>query len=69
VFTYGDATFLGSAAGRGLTTPVVGALAAPRGNGYWVFTADGRTMGFGVVASPLGPPLDPTGSVAFVVPR
>ena len=69
VFTYGDATFLGSAARRGLTSAVVGALAAPDGRGYWVFTSDARSMGFGSVASNLTPPLDPTGSVAFVVPR
>ena len=44
VFTFGDAAFRGSLVSRGVTSPAVGLV--PAGDGYVVFTADGRTYAF-----------------------
>ncbi|HVM01068.1 MAG TPA: peptidoglycan DD-metalloendopeptidase family protein, partial [Acidimicrobiales bacterium] len=47
VFAFGDAPFLGSAAGAGLEDPVVGMAASPTGRGYWLVTGDGGVHAFG----------------------
>jgi subtilisin family serine protease len=47
VFTFGDARFYGSAAGRHLSAPVVAMAAAPDDRGYWLVTSAGQVLGFG----------------------
>jgi hypothetical protein len=44
VFSFGDATFYGSATGR-ITAPIVGMAATPEG-GYWLVAADGGVFSF-----------------------
>ena len=47
LFSFGDAPFAGSAAGRG-RAPYVGAAGHVTGRGYWVARVDGRVDAFGV---------------------
>jgi len=47
VFTYGSATFAGSAGGLRLAAPVVVMAASPTGRGYWLAAADGGVFTFG----------------------
>ncbi|MCU1484880.1 MAG: hypothetical protein JWN67_1626 [Actinomycetia bacterium] len=47
VFSYGDATFLGSLGGRRLNQPIVGIAATPSGRGYWLAAMDGGVFAFG----------------------
>jgi chitodextrinase len=47
VFTFGDATFLGSMGGTRLASPVVGMATTPSGQGYWLVAADGGIFTFG----------------------
>ncbi len=47
VFTFGDATFHGSAGSLPLNQPVVGMAASPSGNGYWLVAADGGIFSYG----------------------
>jgi hypothetical protein len=47
VFTFGDATFFGSAAGVHLNQPVDGIEATPDGRGYWLAAADGGVFTYG----------------------
>ena len=53
IFTFGDARFDGSTAGRRLAGPIVGMAATSSGNGYWLAGADGSVYAFGG-AAPLG---------------
>jgi Cu/Zn superoxide dismutase len=47
VFTFGDAPYLGSAAGTLLSRPVVGMAATASGNGFWLVATDGGVFTFG----------------------
>jgi NlpC/P60 family len=57
VFSYGDAKFFGSMAGRPLNKPIVGIVSTADGNGYWLIGADGGVFAFGDAAAPSGNPL------------
>ncbi len=46
IFSYGGATFAGSAGGEKLNQPVVGIGAKPDGTGYWLVARDGGIFGF-----------------------
>jgi hypothetical protein len=50
VFAFGEAPFLGSAAGRYLPGPVVDLEPTPSGRGYWLVTASGWVQPFGDAA-------------------
>ena len=50
VFSFGDAAFSGSMAGRHLNAPVVGMAVTPDGGGYWEVAADGGVFSFGDAA-------------------
>jgi hypothetical protein len=45
IFTFGSATFRGSATSR-FRTPAVGIVATKSGDGYWVVAADGGVAKF-----------------------
>jgi L,D-peptidoglycan transpeptidase YkuD (ErfK/YbiS/YcfS/YnhG family) len=47
VFTFGDASFYGSAGGQSLRAPIVGMAATPDGHGYWLVGSDGGVFSFG----------------------
>ncbi len=47
IFTYGDATFYGSAGALKLNQPVVGMTATPDGKGYWLVASDGGIFNYG----------------------
>jgi hypothetical protein len=47
IFTFGDATFLGSTGGMHLNQPIVGMAATPDGRGYWLVASDGGIFTFG----------------------
>jgi hypothetical protein len=47
IFTYGDATFLGSRGGQPLNKPIVGMAATPDGHGYWLVASDGGIFTYG----------------------
>jgi hypothetical protein len=47
VFSFGNAAFYGSMAGRHLTSPIVGIASTPDGQGYWLVAADGGLFAFG----------------------
>jgi len=47
VFSFGNATFYGSAVGMKLKSPIVGMDATPDGHGYWLVAADGGVFSFG----------------------
>jgi hypothetical protein len=47
VFTFGDAGFFDSMAGRPLAAPVVGMAPTPDGRGYWEVASDGGVFAFG----------------------
>ena len=49
VFTYGDAAYLGSVPGQGITgqPPVVGITSTPTGSGYWLAGANGAVYTYG----------------------
>jgi hypothetical protein len=54
IFSFGNATFDGSAGGTHLNSPIVGitdtpsATATPGGNGYWLVASDGGIFNYGV---------------------
>ena len=50
VFSYGDATFEGSAFPLKLAKPIVGMAATPDGKGYWLGAADGGVFSYGDAA-------------------
>jgi hypothetical protein len=50
VFSFGDASFLGSTARRRLVAPVVAMAETPDGNGYWLAARDGGVFRFGTAA-------------------
>ena len=50
VFTYGDATFQGSAGSLKLNEPIVGMAATSDGGGYWLVAADGGIFSYGDAA-------------------
>ncbi|HEY5384775.1 MAG TPA: hypothetical protein VIJ56_06025, partial [Acidimicrobiales bacterium] len=49
VFTYGDAEYVGSVPGQGITAqpPVVGITSTPTGSGYWLAGANGAVYTYG----------------------
>ena len=47
IFTFGDATFLGSLGALRLNQPIVGMAATPTGHGYWLVASDGGIFTFG----------------------
>jgi plastocyanin len=47
VFTYGAATFFGSAASLHLASPIVGMDSTPDGGGYWLVASDGGVFNYG----------------------
>ena len=47
IFSFGDATYLGSMGAVTLNAPVVGIAATPTGNGYWLTASDGGIFAFG----------------------
>ena len=47
VFSYGDATFHGSAGSLHLNRPIVGMAATPDGKGYWLVASDGGVFSYG----------------------
>ncbi len=47
VFSFGNASFAGSAAGTSLNAPIVGMAVAPHGSGYWLVGSDGGVFSFG----------------------
>ncbi|MEW6471854.1 MAG: S8 family serine peptidase [Actinomycetota bacterium] len=47
IFSYGNATFLGSTGGVSLNKPIVGVAATPTGKGYWLVASDGGIFAFG----------------------
>jgi hypothetical protein len=47
IFTYGDASFLGSTGNVKLARPVVGMASTPTGDGYWVVASDGGIFAYG----------------------
>jgi hypothetical protein len=50
VFSYGNATFEGSAYSLKLARPIVGMAATPDGKGYWLVAADGGVFSYGDAA-------------------
>ena len=47
IFTFGDASFLGSTGNFSLNQPIVGMAATASGNGYWLVAQDGGIFTFG----------------------
>jgi hypothetical protein len=47
VFSFGNATFHGSAGGQRLNSPVVGSATIPDGQGYWLAASDGGVFSYG----------------------
>ncbi len=47
IFSFGDATFLGSTGNLKLVKPVVGMAKARIGEGYWLVASDGGVFSFG----------------------
>jgi SpoIID/LytB domain protein len=47
VFTFGSATFSGSAGNLALRKPIVGMASTPDGGGYWLVASDGGVFSFG----------------------
>ncbi|MDQ1499287.1 MAG: hypothetical protein QOI86_2627 [Actinomycetota bacterium] len=47
IFSYGNATFLGSTGGTALNRPIVSLAATPTGKGYWLVASDGGIFAFG----------------------
>jgi hypothetical protein len=50
IFSFGDATFLGSTGNVRLNQPIVGMAATPSGHGYWLVASDGGIFSFGDAA-------------------
>ncbi len=50
VFSFGNATFHGSAGGQKLNSPVVGSATIPDGQGYWLAASDGGVFSYGDAA-------------------
>jgi subtilisin family serine protease len=50
IFSYGNATFLGSTGAIALNKPIVGMAATPSGKGYWMVASDGGIFAFGDAA-------------------
>ena len=47
VFSFGDATFLGSTGNLRLNAPIISMRAHPSGQGYWLLASDGGVFTFG----------------------
>ncbi|MGH9075906.1 MAG: sialidase family protein, partial [Acidimicrobiales bacterium] len=47
IFSYGDASFFGSAGAQVLNKPIVGMAATPDGGGYWLVASDGGIFSYG----------------------
>ncbi len=63
IFSFGDASFMGSTGGTHLNRPIVGMAAAPSGHGYWLVASDGGIFSFGDAAF-----VGSTGAVALNAP-
>lgn len=50
IFTFGDASFLGSTGNITLNKPIVGMAVTPTGKGYWMVASDGGIFTFGDAA-------------------
>ena len=69
VFTYGNAKFHGSMAGKRLRAPITDIVPTPSGNGYWLVAEDGGIFSFGdatFFGSPANLPAAPTVAIARV---
>ena len=64
IFSFGDASFLGSMGSQHLNTPITGMAASPDGKGYWEVASDGGIFTFGdagyVGSVPSLPPAGPS---------
>ncbi len=47
IFTFGNASYLGSTGGIKINQPIVGMAATPDGKGYWLVAADGGVFAYG----------------------
>ena len=47
VFSFGDASYLGSMGGRSLDVPIVAMAVNNNDSGYWLVAADGGVFAFG----------------------
>jgi hypothetical protein len=47
IFSFGDASFLGSMGGKPLVKPIVGMAKARGGEGYWLVASDGGIFSYG----------------------
>jgi hypothetical protein len=47
VFTFGNASFVGSTATQALAEPIVSVVRTRAGDGYWLVAADGEVFPFG----------------------
>ncbi|MFZ0667498.1 MAG: Ig domain-containing protein [Acidimicrobiales bacterium] len=47
VYSFGDASYQGSMAGKHLNSPIVGVAETPTGGGYWLVASDGGVFSFG----------------------
>ena len=47
VFSFGDAPFAGSVAGKRLNAPIAALAANPNGRGYWLVGGDGGVFSLG----------------------
>ena len=68
VFTYGDAKFHGSMAGKKLRAPITDIVPSPTGQGYWLVAEDGGVFSFGD-ASFFGSPADVANSPTVAIAR
>jgi hypothetical protein len=68
VFTYGDARFYGSMAGKKLRAPITDIVPTPTGKGYWLVGEDGGIFSFGD-AKFFGSPADLPHAPAVAIAR
>ncbi|HKY77480.1 MAG TPA: hypothetical protein VJS45_15135 [Acidimicrobiia bacterium] len=68
VFTYGNAQFYGSMAGKKLRAPITDIVPSPTGQGYWLVAEDGGVFSFGD-ATFFGSPADVANSPTVAIAR